>query len=108
MLLPTVEFNDTDQCFQLPGDAVPTDALVKQMPIPASLTFQLTAGEAGAVESSLLGSVSAPQVREAELSLGVVDGLQRGVAGGGVGADTIGGLVFVNRSRTFQSVSAVS
>jgi MoaA/NifB/PqqE/SkfB family radical SAM enzyme len=42
MLLPTVEFNDTDQCFQLPGDAVPTDALVKQMPIPLSLTFQLT------------------------------------------------------------------
>jgi MoaA/NifB/PqqE/SkfB family radical SAM enzyme len=41
MLLPSVQFNDADQRFHASGEAA-TAALVAQMPIPLSLTFQLT------------------------------------------------------------------
>jgi MoaA/NifB/PqqE/SkfB family radical SAM enzyme len=41
MLLPTVHFNDEDQCFQV-QEAESTEDLVRRMDVPLSLTFQLT------------------------------------------------------------------
>lgn len=42
MLLPPVQFNDTDQCFQFSGAAPTAELLVQMPPIPLeSLTFQL-------------------------------------------------------------------